>query len=64
MDAIRYDTGKSWIEGDSAFFQFDTLYEGRKLSYEVYRNPHGTPERMNEYFMINDWGIWRFSVVD
>jgi tetratricopeptide (TPR) repeat protein len=62
MSANYYDTGKSWIEGDSVFFQYDTLFEGRKFSGEVYRNPDGTPEKMNEYFIIFDHGIRPFSV--
>jgi len=62
MDQTYYDTGKSWIEGDSLFVQFETVLEGRKFSGEVYCNPEGTPKRMNEYFIIWDWGIYPFSV--
>ena len=62
MSASSYDTGKSWIEGDSLFAQFETRIEGRKFSGEVYRNPDGTPQRMNEYFIIFDFGIFPFSV--
>jgi tetratricopeptide (TPR) repeat protein len=62
MTSIFYDTGKNWIEGDSLFQQFKTRFEGRKISGEVYRNPDGTPEKMNEYFIILDYGIIPFSV--
>ncbi len=62
MRSEFYDTGKSWIEGDSFFSQYETRFEGRKISSEVYRNPDGTPENMNEYFFIHDNGISPFSV--
>ena len=62
MDPDFYDTGKSWIEGDSLFVQYETRFEGRELSGEVYRNPEGTPKRMNEYFFIWDYGIIPFFV--
>ena len=62
MDAITYDTGKSWIEGDTMFVKYDTRFEGRKFSAEIYRNPEGTPKKMNEYFSITDFGIILFSV--
>jgi len=62
MTQSFYDTGKSWIEGDSVFFHYNTQFEGRKLGGEVHRNPDGTPEKMNEYFLICDWGIQPFSV--
>jgi TolB-like protein/Flp pilus assembly protein TadD len=62
MRSEFYDTGKSWIEGDSVFYQYETRFEGRKISSEVYRNPDGTPENMNEYFFIHDNGISPFSV--
>jgi len=31
MAGNSYDTGKSWIEGDSLFHQFETIREGRKF---------------------------------
>ncbi|MEJ2589758.1 MAG: tetratricopeptide repeat protein, partial [Deltaproteobacteria bacterium] len=62
MDTIRYDTGKSWIEGDSLFTKYRNLYEGLKITSEVYRNPDGTSKKMDEYFIVWDWGITPFSV--
>jgi len=62
MTSQVYDTGKSWVEGDSLFQQYQTRREGRKFGGEVYRNPDGTPKKMNEYFIINDFGIFPFSV--
>jgi len=62
MDSSTYDTGKSWIEDDTVFVQYDTRFEGRKFSAEIYRNLDGTPKKMNEYFAISDFGIIPFSV--
>ena len=58
------DTGKSWIEGDSVFTQFETALEGRKFDFEVYRNPGGAPESLDEYCYISDSALLPFSVVD
>jgi len=58
------DTGKSWIEGDELFTQWETHHEGRKYDTEIYRNPGGIPERLNEYCLICDFGIIPFSVAD
>jgi TolB-like protein/Flp pilus assembly protein TadD len=57
-------TGKSWIEGDRVFTQFESVLEGRKFDIEVYRNPGGTPESLNEYCYISDFALLPFSVVD
>jgi tetratricopeptide (TPR) repeat protein len=57
-------SGRSWIEGDKLFTQYETYYEGRKHDSEIYRNPGGTQESTNEYCSVSDYGIFPFSVVD
>jgi tetratricopeptide (TPR) repeat protein len=56
--------GKSWIEGDRMFMQWEKLYEGRKYDYEIYRNLSGTRENMNEYCSVSDFAVVPFSIVD
>jgi TolB-like protein/Tfp pilus assembly protein PilF len=58
------DTGKNWIQGDSLFTQWETHHEGRKYDMEIYRNPGGTPDRLNDYCLICDFGVVPFSVAD
>ena len=57
-------SGTYWIEGDQLWIQWKYKYAGLKWSSDIYRNPSGTAESRNEYFLINDWRIWPFSVVD
>jgi TolB-like protein/class 3 adenylate cyclase len=63
----RFESGKSWIEGDLLCSQWETVHEGLKYcGYcgTVFRNPEGTPEMKDEYLKINDFGIIPFSPVD
>jgi tetratricopeptide (TPR) repeat protein len=57
-------TGKSWIEGDTLFTQYEILHEDRKFGMEIYRNPGGTAETMNEYCYVCDFAVLPFSVAD
>jgi tetratricopeptide (TPR) repeat protein len=59
-----HDTGKSWIEGDRLFNQWETDLEGRKYDMDIYRNPGGTLESMNEYCAVCDFAVFPLSVVD
>jgi TolB-like protein len=57
-------SGMYWIEGDQLWIQWKYMYEGLKLSRDIYRNPGGTAEMKNEYLYITDWSISAFSVVE
>lgn len=63
-DGDSSDTGKSWIEEDMLYDQWDNLYEGLKDYWVVYRNPEGTPEKNDEYLGAPGYGIYPFSLVD
>jgi adenylate cyclase len=50
------DKGKSWIEGDVFFIQFEKLIGGLPYGTIIYRNPDGSRESKNQYFMVSDIG--------
>ncbi|MHC4244884.1 MAG: tetratricopeptide repeat protein, partial [Planctomycetota bacterium] len=58
------DTGTSWIEGDMLCNQFQLHMFGVEHCMTVFRNPEGTPERMNEYLAISNFGFTVYSPVD
>ena len=49
-------TGKSWVEEDVFFIQFKKLFGGLPFGTTIYRNPDGSSERRNQYFMVSDIG--------
>jgi adenylate cyclase len=57
------DTGKSWVEGDKLWFQFQKHYFGIAYCTTTFRNPGGTPEGKNEHIGFNDVFTTRFSRV-
>ena len=57
-------SGRSWIEGDMLFDQWENIFRGLKYHIAVYRNPDGTHEMKNEYFFVTDFGIFPWSPVD
>jgi len=59
------DAGKSWIEGDVIFSQFEKQFGGIPYGSAIFRNPDGSKERGNEYYMVNDMrGISPFATVE
>ena len=48
------DTGKSWVEGDVFFVQFEKQFGGLPFGMTIFRNPGGSRESKNEYYMVND----------
>jgi hypothetical protein len=62
-DPISSDTGKSWIEGDAICQQFQKRWSGLESCSTVFRNPRGTYEGKDEYFLCRDVGFSPFSVV-
>ena len=50
------DKGKSWVEGDVLFIQFKKLFGGLPYGTIIYRNPDGSGETKNQYFMVSDIG--------
>jgi hypothetical protein len=57
-------SGRSWIEGDMLYDQWNNIFRGLKYHMAVYHNPDGTPEMKNEYFFVTDFGIFPWSPVD
>jgi hypothetical protein len=59
------ENGKYWVEEDVLFAQFDKRYDRLPLGSTIFRNPGGTKEDKNEYFMLVDIGvIVPFAIVD
>ena len=54
--------GKSWIENDWLCFEWHKLRKGLVEYNSFFKNPKGTPEKMNEYLMATDYGIFPCSV--
>jgi hypothetical protein len=54
MRGADQDTGKSWVEGDVFFLQFEKLYGGFPFGMTIFRNPDGSRESKNEFFMVSD----------
>ena len=50
------DKGKSWVEEDVLFSQFKKIFGGLPYGATIYRNPYGSRESKNEYFMVSDIG--------
>jgi TolB-like protein/class 3 adenylate cyclase len=50
------DTGKSWVERDICFIQFDKFLGGLPYGTVIYRNPDGSMESQNQYLMVSDTG--------
>ena len=60
--AIPADTGKSWIEGDTICQQYQRRFSGLEFCSTVFRNPKGTYEGNDEYFLCRDFGFSPFSL--
>jgi adenylate cyclase len=59
------ENGKYWVEDDVLFAQFDNKYDHLPLGATIFKNPRGTKENKNEYFMLADIGcIVPFATVD
>ncbi|MGD8702636.1 MAG: tetratricopeptide repeat protein, partial [Desulfosarcina sp.] len=50
------DTGKSWVEGDIFFIQFQKLFSGLPYGSNIYGNPDGSSENKNRYLIVSDIG--------
>ena len=48
------DTGKSWLEGDVFFIQFEKQFGGLPSGNAIFRNPRGSRENKNEYYLVSD----------
>ena len=58
------ESGTSWIQDDMLCNQWQTYMQGLKYCAPVFRNPEGTPESLDEYITITDYGFVTFSPVD
>jgi len=50
------DRGKSWVEGDVFFIQFEKMIGGLPYGTTIFKNPDGSRESKNQYFMVSDIG--------
>ena len=54
MQGTHQDNGISWVEGDVLLIQFEKLYGGFPFGMTIFRNPDGSREGKNEFFMVSD----------
>jgi hypothetical protein len=47
-------TGNSWVEGDIFFVQFEKRFGGIPYGNTIFRNPVGSRESSNEYYLVSD----------
>jgi hypothetical protein len=50
------DTGKSRVDEDVLFFQYKKLFGGLPFGTTIYKNPDGSIEAKNQYFIVSDIG--------
>jgi tetratricopeptide (TPR) repeat protein len=55
------DTGKSWLQGDKIWLQFQNYMSGMPYCRTTFKNPRGTPEQKNEYVSYSDVQLIKFS---
>ena len=55
------DTGKSWLQGDRIWLQFQNYMSGMPYCRTTFRNPRGTLEQKNEYVSYSDVQLIKFS---
>jgi tetratricopeptide (TPR) repeat protein len=60
---ISSDTGKTRIEGNMECIQYQKRFGGLEFCMTVFRNPRGTYEGKDEYFLCSDLGFGTWSVV-
>ncbi len=60
---ISVNVGKSWVEDDVLCQQYQKRWQGLEYCSTVFRNPKGTYEGKDEYFLCRDIGFSPFSVV-
>jgi hypothetical protein len=56
------DTGRSWVEGDRIWFQFQKHTSGIPYCLTTFKNPSGTPEGKDEYVVFSDFSMSTFSL--
>jgi hypothetical protein len=63
QESISSDTGKIWIEGNLLCQRYQKRFWGLEFCSTVFRNPKGTDEGKDEYFLFQDFGAATFSLV-
>ena len=56
--------GKSWVDGDTLCYQFESLWDGIKYCAEIYKNPEGNKDELSEYLFLTDFYIYPFSIAE
>ena len=52
---IFKDTGRIWFRGDTACKKFKKQFAGLIYCFDTYKNPRGSPDKMNDYIIVNDY---------
>jgi tetratricopeptide (TPR) repeat protein len=55
------DTGRSWLEGNKIWFQFQKYMYGMPYCLTAFKNPRGTPQGKDEYVVFTDFSTSTFS---
>jgi TolB-like protein/Flp pilus assembly protein TadD len=63
QEPILSDTGMSRIEGDMICEEYQKRLWGLEFCSTAFRNPRGTDEGKDEYFLFQDFGTITFSLV-
>ena len=56
--------GKFWIDKDMLCQKWENVLFQTEWCGPVYRNPQGSPESSDDYLLINEMGIWPFTLED
>ena len=56
--------GKSWVDGDTLCYQFESIYDGIKYCAEIYKNPEGNKNELSEYLSLTDFWIFPFAIIE
>ena len=60
----RTNKGKSWVDGNTLCYQYESLYDGIKYCAEIYKNPEGKKNELSEYFSLTDFWLYTFSIIE
>ena len=55
------DTGRSWLDGDKIWFQFNKYTYGMAFCLTTFKNSRGRPQEKNEYVVFSDLSMSTFS---
>ena len=61
-DPIKYEGGTVSVEENSLCYDIPGLPLSRRFCGRIYRNPDGTPDKRNEYVLVDMFDVHHFSL--